>query len=473
MVDSASEKEKAIARARQGIATVADGEMVVVMDSLDRENEGDLVCAAEFITAKEVAFMVRHTGGILCAPMTADRLHQLDLCSMVNNNRDPNNTAFTISVDYRVGTTTGISASDRAKTFRALADPSARKQDFTSPGHVFPLIYTKGGVMRREGHTEASVDLCKLAKVAPVAVISEMINDDGEPKRLQDCKEFCDKFGIPLLCVNDIKIWVQHMCDTSIYHLPLPFAAKPLPQDDSVSKMVDQTDSLVCHKIMAGVHVHRGQDTKWMAATKISLQRGAVLLDNSRIAVFKSLRTGQEHPVVLVGKPEGESNVLVRVHSECITGDLFGSTRCDCGAQLTAAYKKINDEGMGIIIYIRGHEGRGISLVEKVKAYQLQSEDGLNTYEANKKLGFPSDLRNYTMIPEILQQLQVRSIRLLSNNPNKANGLKTSNGGKTIINTVEPLQTAPTDDNYKYLLDKQLLGGHKTNYSNDDADVVK
>jgi len=210
-----------------------------------------------------------------------------------------------------------------------------------------------------------------------------------------------------------------------------------------------------------------------MAATTISLQRGDILLKNSRVAVFKSLRTGQEHPVVLFGNPEGESNVLVRVHSECITGDIFGSTRCDCGAQLTAAYEKINDEGMGIIIYIRGHEGRGISLVEKVKAYQLQLEDGLNTYEANNKLGFPSDLRNYTMIPEILQQLRVRSIRLLSNNPNKANGLKTSNGIRTIINTVEPLQTTPTIDNFKYLLDKQFIGGHKTNYSNDDADVVE
>lgn len=453
--------KEALARARLGIDTIAAGKMVVVMDDLERENEGDLICAAECITAKDVAFMVRHTGGILCAPCTAERLHELDLHSMVNNNRDPNNTAFTISIDYRIGTTTGISASDRAKTFNAMADPSASKHDFTSPGHVFPLIYTKGGVLRREGHTEVSVDLCKLASLSPIAVISELINDDGEPMRLKDCREFCETFSIPLLCVGDIKIYIQHLYRTSAYHIAPPFSSHPIPMDISATDEVfEPMRSLVCHRLMADRLAHRGQDTSWKACTIITLKRSNIMLKDSRISVFKSLRTGQEHPVIIYGNPEGQKQVLVRVHSECITGDLLGSTRCDCGAQLTEAYKRIGEAGMGIIIYVRGHEGRGISLVEKLRAYQLQSEDGLNTYEANHKLGFESDIRRYNMIPEILEQLRVKSIRLLSNNPKKIEALSS-----VTIDSIEPLQTVATRDNVKYLLDKQYVGGHKTNYS--------
>lgn len=464
-MDSA-ECEKAVARARLGIDTIAEGKMVVVMDDLERENEGDLICAAEFITAKNVAFMVRHTGGILCAPTTAERLHELELHSMVNNNRDPNNTAFTISIDYRIGTTTGISASDRAKTFRAMANPNALKEDFTSPGHVFPLIYTKGGVLRREGHTEASVDLCKLASLSPVAVISELINDDGEPKRLQDCKEFCKTFDIPLLCVGDMKIYIQHLYLTSAYHIAPPFSSQPIPMNlSSGGEIVEPMRSLVCHQLMADRLVHRGEDTSWKASTRISLKRSDVLLKDSRVAVFKSLRTGQEHPVIIFGRPEGKKQVLVRVHSECLTGDLMGSTMCDCGAQLTAAYKRIGEAGMGIIIYVRGHEGRGISLVEKVRAYRLQVEDGLNTYEANHKLGFGSDIRRYDMIPEILEQLHIKSIRLLSNNPRKISALEVVK-----IDSVEPLQTSATSDNVRYLLEKQYIGGHRTNYSKTSLD---
>jgi len=460
-MDCTPDCKEALARARVGINTIAAGKMIVVMDDLERENEGDLICAAEFITAKDVAFMVRHTGGILCAPATAERLHELELHSMVNNNRDPNNTAFTISVDYRIGTTTGISASDRAKTFRALANPNASKQDFTSPGHVFPLIYTKGGVLRREGHTEVSVDLCKLASLSPIAVISELITEDGEPMRLKDCKEFCKTFDIPLLCVGDIKIYIQHLCETSAYHVAPPFSSKPIPMHVSASgEIVEPLRSLVCHRLMVDLLAHRGQDTSWKASTLISLKRSDILLKDSRVAVFKSLRTGQDHPVIILGRPEGKKQVLVRVHSECITGDLLGSTRCDCGAQLTAAYKRIGEAGMGIIIYVRGHEGRGISLVEKLRAYQLQTEDGLDTYEANHKLGFESDIRRYNMIPEILEQLHVKSICLLSNNPRKISALESLK-----IDSIEPLQTEATGDNVKYLLDKQHIGGHRTNYS--------
>jgi len=460
-MDSSNDTQEALARARLGIDTIAAGKMIVVMDDLDRENEGDLICAAEFITAKDVAFMVRHTGGILCAPATAERLHELELHSMVNNNRDPNNTAFTISVDYRIGTTTGISASDRAKTFRAMANPDALKQDFTSPGHVFPLIYTKGGVLRREGHTEASVDLCKLASLSPVAVISELINEDGEPKRLQDCKDFCETFDIPLLCVGDIKIYIQHLYKTSAHHIAPPFSSEPIPMQVSASgEIVEPLRSIVCHRLMVDVLAHRGQDTSWKASTHISLKRSDVLLRDTRVAVFKSLRTGQEHPVILFGRPEGMKNVIVRVHSECITGDLMGSTRCDCGAQLTAAYRRIEKAGMGIIIYVRGHEGRGISLVEKLRAYKLQRENGLDTYQANHKLGYESDLRRYDMVPEILEQLQVKSICLLSNNPNKISALSSVK-----IDSTEALITKATSDNVRYLLDKQLIGGHKTSYS--------
>jgi len=456
----ACQYREAIARARLGVDTIAAGKIVVVMDDLERENEGDMICAAEFITAKDVAFIVRHTGGILCAPATAERLHELELDSMVNNNRDPNNTAFTISVDYRIGTTTGISASDRAKTFRAMADPNALKEDFTSPGHVFPLIYTKGGVLRREGHTEASVDLCKLAGVSPVAVISEMINDDGEPKRLNDCKEFCETFKIPLLCVGDIKIYIHHLFQTSAYHIAPPFSSQPIPMDLSDSgDSFEPMRSLVCHQLIADLQEFRGQDTSLKASTVITLKRSDVLLKDSRIAVFKSLRTGQEHPVIIFGRPEGKEQVLVRVHSECITGDLFGSAMCDCGAQLTKSYKRIAEAGMGIIVYVRGHEGRGIGLVEKIRAYYLQMEDGLNTYKANHRLGFESDMRRYEMVPEILEQLRIRSIRLLSNNPQKIDALRTFN-----IHSIEPLQTEATSHNLKYLLDKQSIGGHKTNY---------
>jgi 3,4-dihydroxy 2-butanone 4-phosphate synthase/GTP cyclohydrolase II len=452
---------EALVRARLGIDTIAAGKMVVVMDDLERENEGDLICAAEFVTAKDVAFMVRHTGGILCAPATAERLHELELHSMVNNNRDPNNTAFTISIDYRVGTTTGISASDRAKTFRALANPNASKQDFTSPGHVFPLIYTKGGVLRREGHTEASVDLCKLASLSAIAVISELINDDGEPKRLEDCKKFCETFDIPLLCVGDIKVYIQHLYKSSAYHIAPPFSNQPIPLDLSDSGEIrEPLRSLVCHRLMVDALMHRGQDTSWKASTQISLKRSDIFLEDTRVAVFKSLRTAQEHPVIIYGRPEGKEQVLVRVHSECITGDLMGSTRCDCGDQLTAAYKRIGEAGMGIIIYVRGHEGRGISLIEKVRAYHLQNEEGLNTYEANHKLGFDSDIRRYDMIPEILEQLMIKSIRLLTNNPRKISAL-----GLLKIDSIEPLQTEATHDNAKYLLDKQYIGGHRTNYS--------
>jgi len=460
-MDLSVKRKEALSRARLGVDAIAAGKMIVVMDDLDRENEGDLICAAEFITTKDVAFMVRHTGGVLCAPATAERLHELELHSMVNNNRDPNNTAFTISVDYRIGTTTGISASDRAKTFRALANPNALKKDFTSPGHVFPLIYTKGGVLIRAGHTEASIDVCKLASLSPIAVISELTNDDGEPKRLKDCKEFCETYDIPLLCVKDIKLYIHHLYNTSAYHIAPPFSNQPIPMDLSASgEILEPLRSLVSHRLIIEGLAHRGQDTSWKATTRISLKREDILLNDTRVAIFKSLRTAQEHPVIIYGKPEGKEQVLVRVHSECLTGDLMGSTRCDCGDQLTAAYRKIQEAGMGIIIYVRGHEGRGISLVEKVRAYHLQNEEGLNTYEANHKLGFGSDIRRYDMIPEILEQLQVRSICLLSNNPRKISAL-----GSVKIDSIEPHQVEATLDNVKYLLDKENLGGHRTNYS--------
>jgi len=225
-------------------------------------------------------------------------------------------------------------------------------------------------------------------------------------------------------------------------------------------EILEPLRSLVSHRLIVEGLAHRGQDTSWKATTRISLKREDILLNDTRVAIFKSLRTAQEHPVIIYGKPEGKEQVLVRVHSECLTGDLMGSTRCDCGDQLTAAYRKIQEAGMGIIIYVRGHEGRGISLVEKVRAYHLQNEEGLNTYEANHKLGFGSDIRRYDMIPEILEQLQVRSICLLSNNPRKISAL-----GSVKIDSIEPHQVEATLDNVKYLLDKENLGGHRTNYS--------
>lgn len=432
--------DAALDRARKGVAAIGQGRMVVVMDDLDRENEGDIICAAEFITEADVAFMVRHSGGILCVPATPDRLHELGFSSMVRNNRDPNNTAFTVSIDYRVGTTTGISAADRAKTFRAIAEPKTRKQDFTAPGHVFPLIYTPGGVLRRKGHTEASVDLCRLAGVHPVAVISELVRDDGVPKRLSDCKAFCLEHDLPLLCVADIEAYMRHLHELT----------NPSPELRVAVEAASESYRLLRSHL-------RGHDTKLMSSVRMTVSRGDTLMENAQMKVYKSLRTGEEHAVVVYGDVKDCEDVLVRVHSECLTGDIFGSTRCDCGAQLNAAYQRIKDEGKGVIIYVRGHEGRGIGLSAKIKAYQLQVE-GLDTYEANAELGFDDDERNFGMVPEILRDLCIKNIRLLSNNPRKATELRRH---KAISVNMVAIRTEPTEDNLRYLLTKQHKGGHR------------
>lgn len=438
-----SDKDEALHRARVGIDAIRNGKMVVVMDDLERENEGDLVMAAEYATQKDVAFMVRHSGGILCIPCEAERLHELKLSSMVQNNRDPNNTAFTISVDYRIGTTTGISASDRAKTFKAFADPTAKAKDFTSPGHVFPLIYTPGGVLVRQGHTEASVDLCKLAGKFPAAVITEMINDDGEPKRLQDCKQFCLDFNIPLLCVADIQKYITY------------YSTHPT-KDNEIG--CQAASAITCRA--AASRKLRGHETAFKSSCRISLKRGDTELKDVQMQVWKSLRTGAEHIVVVKGDVEDQEKVLVRMHSECATGDLLGSTRCDCGPQLTQAYRQLASADRGLLIYVTGHEGRGIGLIEKMKAYKAQDDHELNTYDANLYLGHDVDLRSYAQSVEILKAMRVKSVRLMTNNPDKVAFL-----ARHLPTEMENHITKPGPDSHSYMLGKQQNGKHKFNFA--------
>ncbi|MGH2819020.1 MAG: bifunctional 3,4-dihydroxy-2-butanone-4-phosphate synthase/GTP cyclohydrolase II [Actinomycetota bacterium] len=394
-----------LATVTEAVEDIRSGRLVIVVDDEDRENEGDLIVAAEKVTAEHIAFMVRHCSGIICVPMEKERLKELNLPLMAPEDSDPMGTAFTVSVDARTGTTTGISAADRARTIRVLADPRSRARDLARPGHVFPLRYTPGGVLRRAGHTEAAVDLAMLAGLRPTGVLCEIVNEDGTMARLPDLEAFAAE--------SDLKI--------------ISIAA------------------LIAHRRRREKLVHR------VGEARIPTETGTFT------AVGYESDDGRTHVALVKGEPGGKENVLVRVHSECFTGDVLGSLRCDCGTQLQEALGRIEQEGEGVLVYVRGHEGRGIGLRHKLEAYALQ-DGGLDTVEANVELGFSPDARDYGVGAQILVDLGISTMRLLTNNPTKRAGLE--GHGLRIVERV-PLESSPTHENHRYLQTKRDKLGHQ------------
>lgn len=381
------------------------GRMVVIADDEDRENEGDVACAAEFCTAEHVRFMANHARGLICVPMLKERADALGLTPMVTSNTALHGTGFTVSVDYVHGTTTGISAADRSATIRALASDEARPLDFARPGHVFPLIARDEGVLRRAGHTEAIVDLCRLAGLKPVGVICEIIGDDGEMLRGEQLLAFARHHQMAIVTIKD----------------------------------------LIAYRLQ------RERLVEMRAHTTLLTEYGEF-----DFRVYVNKHDGKEHIALVKGQISSEEPVLVRVHSECMTGDIFGSLHCDCGAQLHASLRAIQQEGKGVLLYMR-QEGRGIGLVAKIQAYRLQQEFGLDTVEANLHLGFKPDAREYGIGAQILYDLGVRKMRLLTNNPTKRVGL--ASFGLEIVERV-PIIIEPNEINRRYLETKKHKMGH-------------
>jgi len=416
------------------------GEILVVMDDENRENEGDLIMSAEFATDKKIAFFLRHTTGILCAPMTEAWADSLKLPPMVVNNEDPKCTAFTLTCDLIEGNTTGVSAHDRANTFIALADPSQRPERFHRPGHVFPLRARNGGVLERGGHTEASVDLCRLAGVQPVGVIGELMHDDGTMMRLPACQEFVEKNGLHLITIEALAEYRRKHIDELF---PVPSTTRLQKEITPIAHVVeapkDQTASNVKNEV------------ELVAECPLPIERRGQFMGIWKQQIFVD-KPGNKYIVLSIGDiATGVTPVLARIHSECFTGDLIGSRRCDCGFQLDQSFRIITKAGCGIIIYCGGHEGRGIGLVNKVRAYKLQMEQNLDTYESNAVLGFPFDMRTYTAPLAILKALGVQKIELLTNNPLKVNELK------EIVASVRPIRCAANQHNAGYLACKHVM----------------
>ncbi|SDF40514.1 bifunctional 3,4-dihydroxy-2-butanone-4-phosphate synthase/GTP cyclohydrolase II [Sporolituus thermophilus] len=385
------------------IEDIRQGRMVVVVDDEDRENEGDLLMAAEKVTPEAINFMATYGRGLICMPIVGSRLDELGIGAMVAENTDTHCTAFTVSIDAK-NVTTGISAYERALTIKTVLDPATTPEDIRKPGHVFPLRYREGGVLRRAGHTEAAVDLAKLAGLYPAGVICEIMNDDGTMARVPQLMEFVKKHNLKIVTIADlIKYRKQH------------------------------------EKFVARI-----------AETELPTKYGKF-----RLIAYESELDGQCHVALVKGDVSGKKNVLVRVHSECLTGDVFGSQRCDCGEQLEAALRQIEKEGQGVLLYMR-QEGRGIGLANKIRAYALQDK-GKDTVEANELLGFPPDMRDYGIGAQILADLNLSSIRLLTNNPRKRAGLE--GYGLTITERV-PLEIKANKFNCRYLSVKKSKLGH-------------
>jgi len=380
------------------------GRMVIIVDDEDRENEGDLVMAAEKVIPATVNFMAKHGRGLICVPTTGERLVELGIAEMVARNRESFRTDFQVSVDAAEGISTGISAADRAITIQKLADPKTVAADLVQPGHIFPLRAKPGGVLQRSGHTEAAVDLCTLAGLRPVSVICEIMNDDGTMARLPELREFARLHGLKIGSIEDL-----------IHHRR------------ASEKLVERVEAIRMPTDFGDFTLH----------------------------LYFSRIEGTHHLALVKGDVHGVNDVLVRVHSECLTGDVFGSRRCDCGPQLHAAMERVQQEGRGVILYMR-QEGRGIGLANKIKAYKLQ-EEGLDTVDANLKLGFPMDLRDYGVGAQILVDLGLKTIRLLTNNPKKVVGLQ--GYGLEIVEQL-PIRVASNPDNEKYLATKKIRLGH-------------
>jgi 3,4-dihydroxy 2-butanone 4-phosphate synthase/GTP cyclohydrolase II len=387
------------------VAAIRAGQPVVVVDDEDRENEGDLVFAAAKATPELVGFMIRYSSGVICVPMQGDELDRLKLPPMTYVNEERRSTAYSVSVDARRGVTTGISAADRAHTIRVLVDSATEPYELTRPGHVFPLRAVDGGVLVRTGHTEASVDLARMAGLTPAGVICEIVHDDGSMMRARALRAFADEHGLPMISIADLVAYRRR-----------------------TERTVDRA-----------------------AETVVPTEHG-----DFRAVGYRSLLDGVEHVAFVRGDLGDGEDVLVRVHSECLTGDVFGSLRCDCGPQLHAALEAVAAEGRGVVLYVRGHEGRGIGLVHKLQAYQLQ-DAGVDTVDANLELGLPADARDYGTGAQILADLGVRSMRLLTNNPAKRAGLE--GYGLRVVGR-EPLPVHATEQNLRYLRTKRDRMGH-------------
>ncbi|MGC8465764.1 MAG: bifunctional 3,4-dihydroxy-2-butanone-4-phosphate synthase/GTP cyclohydrolase II [Acidimicrobiales bacterium] len=392
----------------EALSALARGGMIVVVDDEDRENEGDLIMAAQFVDQAAIAFFLEHTSGVICVPMLGERLDQLDLPLMVSANTESQRTAFTVSVDVIGPTTTGISAFDRAATIRALIDPSTLRDQLARPGHIFPLRYREGGVLKRAGHTEAAVDLARLADLYPAGVLCEIVTEDkSSMARTEYLEKFAQEHNLPFISIADlIRFRRRH------------------------EHLVERIDG---------------------ASARIPTAYGDFLCVG-----YRSILTGEEHVAMVKGDISRDEPVLVRVHSECLTGDIFGSLRCDCGPQLDSALQMIAEAGSGVVVYLRGQEGRGIGLGHKLRAYSLQ-EHGLDTVDANLELGLPVDSREYGIGAQILEDLGVGVMKLLTNNPAKYGGLK--GFGLDIVERV-PLASKVNPENLTYLRTKRDRLGH-------------